>query len=150
MAEILGIAASGLSIGSLVIQIFASVQQIKRIWTAFKDAPEDILTLCEELNLLAKLLSDTESIEGISQGASAETVRHCQKATVRIEIVVNELLGGLKESKSRIKRWTTVKAVMKEKDIKKCLARLERAKSMLSLALQCLEQSVLDLGLLKL
>ena len=151
MAEILGIAASGLSIGSLAIQIFASVQRVKHLWSAIKDASEDAQILLEELDLLVRLLSAVEDVENKSlerTGTVIEARRYCERAKARIETVVNELSDGPETSKSRIKRWTAINFVMRGKRVRKCVARLERAKSMLNLALQCLNQVIITFRVL--
>ena len=146
MTEILGVVASGLSIGSVAAQIFTCVQNIKHLWSAIKDAPEDVQILFEELDLLARLLCNAVDVESASpdrRGATIEAVCYCEKARVRIETVIKDLSGGFIATEGWIKHWTAMKTVMQEKRLKKCFARLERAKSMLNLALQCLNQSLL-------
>ena len=149
MAEILGIVASGVSIGSIAIQIVGSVQQILDFWSSIKDAPSDIQDLLEELQILANLLLEFDNNPNASkQAAAAKATEYCKNAATSIDSVVKDLADGFKDladgfamSKAR-RRWTAVKAVLKEKKLTRSLQRLERAKLMLSLAQQCYTQFV--------
>jgi hypothetical protein len=56
MTEVLGIIASGIA-----IEKFAeSVVKLKRLCCAFRNAPEDIKQLAEELNIIAALLVEVD------------------------------------------------------------------------------------------
>lgn len=52
MAEVLGIIASGIA----VEQFADSVVKLKWLCSAFRNAPEDVKQLAEELNIIAALL----------------------------------------------------------------------------------------------
>lgn len=47
MAEVLGVLASGISVGTLAAQIVNSVTKLKSYWDEIKEAPEDIKLLIE-------------------------------------------------------------------------------------------------------
>ncbi|MCJ1380958.1 hypothetical protein MMC17_004067 [Xylographa soralifera] len=148
MAEVLGVVASGITIAGLAIQIASSVQQILDFWASMKGAPADIHNLLEELDLLAEILSsvdgNTDSTDhdetSLRQSATLKAARYCQNAASCIDAVVTDLSDGFAMPRGR-RHWTAVKAVLKDKKMIKCLQRLERAKTMLSLAQQCYTQS---------
>jgi hypothetical protein len=56
MAEVLGIIASGIA----VEQFAESVLKLKRLCSAFKNAPEDVTQLAEELDVIAALLVEVD------------------------------------------------------------------------------------------
>ena len=143
MAEVLGVIASGVSIGSITIQIVGSVQQILDFWSSIKDAPTDIQDLLEELQILANLLSEVDSSQNNGPNSSSQlaAAKYCKNAATSITDVVKDLADGFAMSKGR-RRWTAVIAVLKEKKMAKSLQRLERAKMMLFLAQQCYTQFV--------
>lgn len=146
MAEVLGIIASGVSIASIAIQIVGSVQQILDFWSSIRDAPTDIQDLLEEVQLLASLLlelddNDNDYSGSSRQPAATKAAQYCKNAANSIDAVIKDLAEGFAMSKGR-RRWTAVKAVLKEKKMTKSLQRLERAKMMLSLAQQCYTQFV--------
>lgn len=57
MAE-LGIAASGIGIASLAIQVGDSILKVRGFWDRVKEAPEDIRYILEEIETLSLVLSD--------------------------------------------------------------------------------------------
>ena len=144
MAEVLGVVASGISIAGLAIQIASSVQQILDFWASMKSAPSDIQILLEELNLLAEILStvdcDTDNDKtSPRQNSTLKAAQYCRNAASCIDAVVKDLSDGFAMPRGR-RHWTAVKAVLKDNKMAKCLQRLERAKTMLSLAQQCYAQ----------
>ena len=142
MAEVLGVVASGISVGSLAIQIIASVQQVLDFWSTIRDAPENVRSLLKELKLLGHLLSEFDRDSEEAQLSTTrpiinEATESCQIALDNINRVLIDLERGLQSTRGRIRQWTALKAAMKDKRMEKSLARLERAKSMLNLAYQC-------------
>ncbi|MCJ1242806.1 hypothetical protein MMC30_000001, partial [Trapelia coarctata] len=111
-------------------------------WSSIKDAPTDIQDLLEELQILANLLLEFDSSPNSpTQVAATKAAQYCKNAGVKIDTVVKDLADGFAMSKGR-RRWTAVKAVLKENKMARSLQRLERAKSMLSLAQHCYTQFV--------
>ena len=141
MADVLGVVASGVGIGSLAIQIASSVQQILDFWSSVKDAPEGIRRLLDELRLLAEVLSTIDDVRddhssSAEQTATRKAIQYCHNAAREVDAVVKDIAGGLATSKSW-KHRAAVKFVLKDKRITKDLQRLDRAKSMLLLVQQC-------------
>jgi len=131
MAEVLGVVASGLSVGSFAIQVVDSVQKLRNFWNSIKDAPDNIKALLEELDTLGRIII----LEDQGQ-ASSEARLHCQSAASKVTAVVKDLEGVFGTAK-RARYWAKVKAALEEKKLEKCLKRLERAKLSLILAKQC-------------
>ena len=141
MAEVLGVVASGISIGSLAIQLVDSVQQILDIWSSIKGAPENVQDLLEELRILGELLSElTEN--GDEQAVPTRkslllAAQYCKKAIASVDKVLKDLADGIASSKGRTRNWSAIKAAVKDKVLERSMSRLERAKSLLVLARQC-------------
>ena len=138
MAEILGVVASGIAVGSLAAQILGSVSQILDFCSSINDAPDDIRDLLKELEILAEFVTIIEACD--SQGDRSATtfkaLQYCQDASGSLAAVVNSIKLGFAVNNKTKRSWAAVRAVMKEKNLKKCLDRLERAKAMLFYAQQ--------------
>ena len=50
MAEALGVAASGIAVAQLSIQVGSTVSKLKQLWDQVKDVPEDIADLMEQID----------------------------------------------------------------------------------------------------
>ena len=146
MAEVLGVVASGISVGSLAIQIIGSVQQMLDLWSTIKGAPEKLRYLLEELKIVGKILSelDRDSNEQMltTQNASvmADAVQYCREAMAGVDQALQDLTVGMTSIKGRTRHWAAIKAAMKGKALEESIARLERAKSSLNLARHCYDQ----------
>ena len=141
MAEALAIVASGVSIGSIAIQIVGSIERLSDIWSSIRGAPENVRAILKELTQLANLLAVIdESSECYAatpvHSALTQAKKDCQEVADTIEEVVKELANGLAASKRR-RHWTAVKATLKETTIVRHQKRLESAKLTLVIALQC-------------
>jgi hypothetical protein len=60
MAELVGVVASGISIGALAAQIAVSISKLKSYWNEIQEAPDDIASLIEAISDLHMLLADIE------------------------------------------------------------------------------------------
>ena len=142
MAEVLAVVGSGVSIASIAIQIVENIGKLSDIWSSIRGAPENINALLEDLAQLANLLAVVdENIECYKpttrvQSALTQAKNDCQEVADSIKEVVKDLADGLAASRGR-RRWTAVKATLKEKSIVRHQKRLESAKSTLVIALQC-------------
>ena len=141
MAEVLGVVASGVSVGSLAIQILGSLRQIFELYSSVTYAGSDVCQIFQELQIFAEFLSNQDGYEyeeshGLySSPATCKALKFCQNAAENVAAVVDDLKDSLDAGKAR-QIWTAVRAVLKEKRLNKCLSRLERAKSMLFFAQQ--------------
>ena len=139
MAEVVGIIASGAGIATLGGQILESVFKLQQIFTAIRDAPEELKTILEEIaivtNVLIQCSQQSRSFSsGTSQpGARDQALLYCETACMSLFAIVSEIEDGIRGPKFR-SRWYSFQAVLKAKRIANLVARLERAKSTLALA----------------
>ena len=150
MAEVVGIVASGIGIGTLAAQIAGKIIKLKSCWDQIKDAPEDIRDLVEELEVLNHTLIQIE--DGQHQylksrhiaypAFTSASLRHCKQAATRL----NELIDSLSEDiehKSKVKqKWASAKVALKKEKIDKYRAKLERTITLLFLSRQEYQRSV--------
>ena len=139
MAEVLGVVASGISIGSLAIQLASSVQKIIDCWRSMKDAPRNIQSLLEEVKILSHLLVEfdiDEDKDTLQKATTAKEIELCKAALSDVNDVLAEL-SLVTEVQRKRRHWAALKVAFSEKRLSKCLSRLERAKSMLTLAHSC-------------
>jgi hypothetical protein len=133
MAE-LGIAASGIGIASLALQVGDCIVRLKGFWDAVKDAPEEIKHLLEEIETLSSVLSDFETNEqpelDLGHESTSRCLEFCKKALGILDSVVKEVEANMRKRK----RVGSVKAVLKRDAIKKLKERLMSAQSMLMLS----------------
>jgi len=136
MAEALGIAASGVGIASLAIQLGNSILKLKSFCDAVKNAPEEIRHLIEEIETLSLVLSESESSEQpglqVRPDSTSRCLQFCQKATSILRSVVKDVEAEIE----RRGRFGRVKAVLKRDAIEKLRGRLMTAQSMLLLSNQ--------------
>jgi hypothetical protein len=137
MAE-LGIAASGVGIASLAIQVGNSIIKLKNFWDRVKEAPVEIRHIIEELETLSLVLSeigvddDDGEIGGVSSSSQAKCVELCEKGTNILGTIVAEL-----EQEIGRKKWTgSFKAVLKKGMVDGLRDRLRSAQFMLMLSNQ--------------
>jgi hypothetical protein len=134
MAEVLGIIASGIA----VEQFAESVLKLKRLCSAFRNAPEDVTQLAEELDVIAALLVevDGQRQQPYYTASSATTwercVLACKNAGKASEGVIKVLEKQLKTNRT----LGGIRVAFKKEAIAELRSRLERAKSTLVLAQQ--------------
>jgi hypothetical protein len=133
MAE-LGIAASGIGIASLALQVGHCVVRLKGFWDAVKDAPEEIKHLIEEIETLSIVLSDFETSEqpelNLGRDSTLRCLQFCKKAVGILDSIVKEVDAEVKKKKS----VGSVTAVLKRDVIEKLRERLMTAQSILMLS----------------
>ena len=139
MAEILGVVASGISVGSLAIQLVESLQKIHRFWKRVDGAPKDIGDTIEELQILGRILdgliNQPQSIHRNVPSTSLQVcLQHCCKVLDDLKPIVEKLHTDLLGSKHR-KQWASIKSALRKEDLRSLTQRLERSKSTLGLAI---------------
>ena len=126
---------------ALAIQILGSLREILDFWSSIKNAPDEICQILEELQILAEFICDLDhhdDVKGfnvIRSPATSKARKLYQNTVDSVGAAVDDLKDGFKGNKAQCS-WTALRAALREKRLKSCLARLERAKSMLSLAQQ--------------
>jgi len=152
MAEVVvGVIASGISIGTLAAQITSSIIKLKSYWDQVQDAPEDMRDLMGELENLNQLLIEIEEDQRqnpmsnliLDPSSSSRCLQHCKQGATRLKELTDSLSEDL-EGKSKIKRkWASVKLVLKKDKIDRYRMKLQRVISVLKLSHQIYTGSVL-------
>ena len=145
MAEIVGVIASGISIGTLAVQITSSIAKLKDCWSQIKEAPEDIRMLVEEIEDLHLLLCDIENDRAqnpmssalLDKVSAARCIEHCKRGANRLKELVDDLENEIYRRSGLKRKWASTKAVLEKTKIEKYKSRLENAVRLLSLAYQC-------------
>jgi hypothetical protein len=139
MAE-LGLAASGIGIASLALQVGDCIVRLKSFWGAVKDAPEEIRHLMEEIEMLTFVLGDQPKLADPAAPptpepasfTSSRCLQLCKKAMEILNAVLMEVEGGI----AKRKKMGSVKAVLKRDVIEKMRERLVSAQGLLMLSNQ--------------
>lgn len=141
MAEVVGIVASGVSIGGLAGQITASIIKLKSFWDQVQDAPADIRDLIEELEDLNYLLADIEDEQRLTSTvldstSSMRCLQHCKQGAARLKEVTDSLSTDLQANSKLKRKWASTMVMLKKEKIDRYKAKLERAIRLLSLSHQ--------------
>lgn len=145
MAEVIGLVASGINIAQIAGQVASSIAKIKDFWDQVKAAPDDINYLLREVDSFSLILQHIR--DDLAQNALPETVFNndsvlqslelCRSGALELEELANELASYL-DGKSGLRRKIgSVRAVLKQDDIKRLKRKLKNAIRLLSLAYQC-------------
>jgi hypothetical protein len=145
MAEIVGIVASGISIGQLAGQITSSVIKLKSYWDQIKETPHDILDLIEEIEDLNLVLADIEDNQNatklapfvLDKTSATKSLQLCRRGADRLKELVDEMSRDINAPSRMRRKFAATKVVLKNNKIEKYRARLARAISLLSLSYQC-------------
>lgn len=141
MAEVIGLIASGISIGALVVQISETVQKLNTFYASVQNAPKDIKDTLDELEIFSQILLDLkddfeERCKINAKGGMVvveRCLRSCEAAAEELTAILMQLDHGLFVGGAR-RHWASIKRVLKKETINEMHSRLERAKSMLNLA----------------
>ena len=142
MAEVLGVVASGISIGALAAQVATSLTKLKSYWDQIQEAPEDIASLIEEIEVLQLLLADVEDDQRrnpvsslLLNGATASRcLDHCKRAADQLSGLTEEVGSDIQSSGKLRRKWASTKVVLKKDKLDKYRSKLERTIRFLSLS----------------
>ncbi|KAL8878875.1 MAG: hypothetical protein Q9198_003403 [Flavoplaca austrocitrina] len=133
----LSTAASGIAVVSATIQLADGIKKLHDFWNSITEAPEDIKDNLMDLRALSSLLTqiahDKQRLE--PDTTFADVLSGCCAKVNRLITLLEEIEPGFGSTSSSIRRWTAVKAVLKQGNLKKFQKRLESLKATLSLAL---------------
>lgn len=136
MAEV---AASGITIGALAFGIAKSAVKLRSIWDQVQGAPEDILSLIEELEDLSWMLADSEEFQQRNPTSSlvldstpiSRCLQRCKKEVDRLKELTDGLSNDLEHSSKWKKKRAAAKIVLKKEQIDRYKDRLDRTLRML-------------------
>ncbi|KAI1453100.1 hypothetical protein F4805DRAFT_388003 [Annulohypoxylon moriforme] len=144
MAEVLGVAASGIAIIQISVQVGSAILKFKKLWDEVRDVPDDIANLLEQIDCLSPVISEVES--NLSQGdlpstiwdglASKHTVRYCRNALQSLTDMTDQLNMQITTARKGRRKAAAFKVLLKKDSLRKFEKRLEHAIRMLALAQQ--------------
>ncbi|KAL3425325.1 hypothetical protein PVAG01_02116 [Phlyctema vagabunda] len=152
MAEAVGLVASGISIGTLAVQIAVSLKKLRSYWQDVKDAQQDVNDIVERTELLQSLLAQLDADQSrnpvssmlLGQGSMISCLAHCEKAARSLEDLVEDLSRNI-DSKSKSKRLRAANRVVFNKDkLDRYERKLGNALQLLSFANQSYSMSLLQ------
>jgi len=142
MAELVGVVASSIAVAQLASQIVQNIRNIHDFWQSIRDAPKDLSEALEELELLGDTLVelhknlDRHAGRQLPGAPAIRCMQHCRRVADDLEAIVVDLHKGPDDKKSR-RRWAAIKAALRKRALQDFQQRLDRAKSMLTLAISC-------------
>lgn len=134
----LSTAASGIAVVSVTIQLADGIKKLHDFWNSIAEAPEDIKDNLFDLKVLSTLLTQIAHNQQRHDPdpTFADVLSGCCAKVNRLITLLGDIEPGFASTSSYIRRWTAVKAVLKQENLKKFQAGLERLKSTLTLAIQ--------------
>ena len=140
MAEVFGVITGAISIGSLAIQIFDSIQELRKFCAAIQDAPESVGNVLEELEILGETLLHLYQDQKLGQDELDPSIRkslmYVNRVGGELRNIMTDLAKGMDGPRKK-RKWGAICVVMKKSSINDLLTRLERSKSTLSIAIKC-------------
>jgi hypothetical protein len=134
MAEAFGVAAGVFYVVSLSIQLAESVQKVKGFYANVKNAPPRLADLLEEIAEMSELIKELDH-EQLSTGVvTSPLMKRCIESSLK---AVEYFAAFSVELDTRVKRRKIgggVKFALGKEEIERMLNRVERAKSLLTLA----------------
>ncbi|KAL9630070.1 MAG: hypothetical protein Q9164_006598, partial [Protoblastenia rupestris] len=131
-------AAGGIAVVSLAVQLAGSVNKLYDFWNSVKEAPEDIHAISMDLGLLSSVLTriahEAQQVE--TQAILVPALNGCWAKAKILTTLLNEIEPGFASTSSRVRKWTSFKAVLKRGQLKKFQEALERMKCTLLLVQQ--------------
>lgn len=124
-------AASVIGVVSLAVQLAQGISHLRSFFESVSNAPKDIVSVINDLALLARVLEQIQTDED----ASIAVLETCMEKVVHLHKLIDELEPGFRSSKSYIKKYTAYKWARMDSTLGKLRETLEGTKSTLIVAL---------------
>ncbi|KAM3477960.1 hypothetical protein MY5147_002467 [Beauveria neobassiana] len=106
MAETVGVVAAGIAFGEVVIKISSHVFTLKHMWKEFKEMPDSIKQLVEDIEMLGSVLQEMETDMTSSTadgtvwggGVGSLIVEACRRALNTLSLSVNDVSQEMRAS----------------------------------------------------
>lgn len=134
MAEAFGIAAGAFGVASLSIQLAESVQKVKGFYENVRNAPPRLANLIEEIEGVSDCVKDLEHQHQSTGLVPSPSLQRCiQSSREAVDYFETFALGlQSRTKKSRIRG--SLRFALSQDDIERILEKLERSKTLLTLA----------------
>ena len=124
----LSAAASGTAVVSAAVHLAESFKKLYDFWKSVRDAPEDIRATSVDLEILSNVLTqiahETQHIKP-STSLIAALNECCAKVKI-LNTIRNKIESGFSSTKSRVRQWSAIKAVLKREELMKVQGELDR------------------------
>jgi hypothetical protein len=142
MAEALGVVASGIAVAQLAGQLVATTQKLYTFWVGLKGAPKQVGDALREVALLGKIISElemkeNEDLERKGREVVMEALTYCGEVMSELEDFLAALKRNIASTGAGKRQWNSFKVLLKSQVLSELERKLERAKSMLGLAVEC-------------
>jgi hypothetical protein len=143
MAEVIGIAASGLALAEVAGKIITASLAVKRLLADVKELPESFALLLDQVAVLTPVLAEV-SCDAVGSSAAPTALdrtlnaaaAQCGKALEQLQALASELSEQIEQSRGFRRRLAAVKIVLRKDHILKLEKRLNSAVQLLSIAQQ--------------
>jgi len=142
MAEVLGVVASSIAVAQLADRIVQSIRKIHDFWKSIRGAPQELNDALEELEILGDTLMELHTLLNkrdkpeLPGNAAMKCLSYSRKVADDLETIVIGLRQGL-DGKRGPREWAAMKTAFQKRTLQGFQQRLDRAKSMLTLAISC-------------
>jgi hypothetical protein len=142
MAEVLGVVASGIAVGTLAAKVAKTTVKLKDVWQQVKDAPDDISHLLREIECFELILNETcqtLSLPGMlfDNACLQKPIKLCAEALDDLSELVDEMADKIETKRKWKEKMGSLKIVLKKDEVDRVKGRLESAIRLLSMAYQC-------------
>ncbi|KAF2972023.1 hypothetical protein GQX73_g1509 [Xylaria multiplex] len=144
MAEALSVAASGIAVAQVSVQVGKSIIKLKQLWDEIQDVPSTIGDLLDQIECLDPALWEADNT--FSQASlppifwdnslASRSTAYCRKALCSLTELVDELALQINRPGKIISKLAYAKVVLKKEQLKSLERRLQNAVRMLTLAQQ--------------
>ncbi|KAH3964989.1 hypothetical protein HBI56_149970 [Parastagonospora nodorum] len=143
LMEGLSIAANGIAVVSIALQLTESCIKLYKFWESIEDGPQEIAAIREDLQYLISIFREIESNNGHVGDCILEGIQYCRIRIVELIAIVGKCEAGFKSNSWKQRKWTAFKAAIRSGHIQRFRESLTETKSTLTLALlhQCFVQS---------
>lgn len=148
MAEAFGIAAGAFGVVSLSVQLAESVQKVKGFYENVKNAPPRLANLIEEIEGVSDCVKELEHEYQSTGLVASASLQRCIKSSREAVDYFETFAVGLQNRTKKSRITGGLRFALSQDDIERMLGKLERSKSLLTMAYtqfrQIIQQQQLD------
>ncbi|KAK6224011.1 hypothetical protein LQW54_000157 [Pestalotiopsis sp. IQ-011] len=143
MAEVLGVVASGIAVVDAAGQIGSGIIKLRRLWDEIKDVPETINSLMQQLELLAMVIGEMETMQHSSAGDAIRpfnskgmqlSMIRCREAMNTLDDLVSKLAMHVDSEKRSKRAKAKLKVALSKDNLAQCHNRLKDTVQLLQFA----------------
>ncbi|KAF2229889.1 hypothetical protein EV356DRAFT_474503, partial [Viridothelium virens] len=106
-----------------------------RFWSSFRDAPQEVTTILEDLGLLRDVLQHIAQHEGRNALITVKLLKTCNEKVKVLQDIVGPLAGSLKSKSRPLRTWNAFKIASNKEKLSLFERSLAETKTSLLLAL---------------